>query len=168
MDEELFEKLVNTYEFMRPGKTLEEQKAEGLINDLYGAFHICTGNGWYSILNNWAREISEVYEKANIPCDVKIAQIKEKFGKLRIYLDFVGQEKHIHAFDFIGNGSIRFVSKDTPIHRKVAEITKKYEELSVTVCSECGNDGELRKALPWMLTLCDECYLKRIKREIGD
>lgn len=168
MDEEFFEKLVNTYEFMRPGKTLEEQKAAGMISDLYSAFHICTGNGWYSILNDWAKEITDVYERANIPCDVKIAQIKEKFGKLRIYLDFEGQEKHIHAFDFIGDCSIRFTSKDTPIHREVAEITRKYETLSLTICSECGNRGELRKDLPWILTLCDECYLKRIKRKNGD
>lgn len=35
------------------------------------------------------------------------------------------------------------------------------ESLSSRVCCECGRTGESRD-LPWILTLCDECY-KEIK-----
>lgn len=70
--------------------------------------------------------------------------IKEKFGKLRIYLE-VGDI-------YMQRGEV-FLS-----------ILERTEELSSMTCESCGVAGELRKdPSPWK-TLCKKCHNKRRKK----
>ena len=81
------------------------------------------GSGWASLINT----VFDTLE--NIIGNVKIIQVKEKFGGLRIYTDVLNEEL------------------DTVI-QKVG-----YD--SFTICEECGALGKLRGG-GWYRTLCDE------------
>ena len=83
------------------------------------------GKGWHGILKTpllLARD-------KNIP----ISQVKEKFGRLRIYVD--GEDKTLD------------------------EAIRLAESASGHICERCGNSGEIRKnSRGWFKTTCDECY----------
>lgn len=67
---------------------------------------------------------------------ISIHQIKEKWGKLCIYLTGIDG---------------------------VHDITHKYEKLSETTCEMCGENGEIRNIKGWYKCTCDDCYEKLIK-----
>lgn len=107
MDKELSEKLIKKY--------------PTVFRQIYGdpretcmAWGICTGNGWYDILD----ELCAVLEENGIVA----AQIKEKFGGLRFYTGGVPSEK----WDIV-EAAIR-----------------KAESASYKTCENCGKPGELR------------------------
>lgn len=87
------------------------------------------GDGWYDLIE----ELSEKLE----PFGVVAAQVKEKFGGLRFYLDY---PKHLSDEDM----------------EKVREIKNEAEEKSYKTCENCGEPGELRRG-GWIRTLCDKC-----------
>lgn len=64
-----------------------------------------------------------------------VAQVKEKFGRLTIYVDFGGNEVDVFLY--------------------------KISDKSMTVCEECGAKAELRCFGGWYTTLCDEHYNDR-------
>lgn len=82
------------------------------------------GKGWASLIN----EVFDVYE--NIKGTIKIVQVKEKWGGLRIYTDY---------------------SNST-----LDEVIRKVEGLSVTICEDCGNAGKII-GTGWYRTLCTNC-----------
>lgn len=163
MRKELENQLAEKFPFMKRGKNMSEQRAEGYIGDLYGAFGCECGDGWYSLLHDLCEEITAVYEKAGVPIDIKPAQIKEKYGGLRYYFDFVGSEQAIHAMDYAGKG-IRYKVESSELHEQINEIVSRYEEKSETVCEDCGKDGKLRNDIGWIRTLCDTCHEKEKER----
>ena len=61
---------------------------------------------------------------------VRIADVKEKFGGLRFYVYVASDELYLAIDDA--------------------------EELSFTICEECGDPGEPRGG-SWIKTQCDEC-----------
>lgn len=69
--------------------------------------------------------------------DIYVAQIKEKFGGLRFY---------------INNGN-----------DEIYEIIHEVEDESFSICEYCGNEGELRRNRSWLKTLCNECNLEEKK-----
>ena len=75
--------------------------------------------------------VCEKFE-SNHPC---AAQVKEKFGSLRFYLDHGTEEmyEHIHAA----------------------------EDASGKTCEECGEVATLDNSNFWVKTLCDACKQKR-------
>jgi hypothetical protein len=87
------------------------------------------GDGWYKIID----ELSAKLE----PFGVVAAQVKEKFGGLRFYLDY---PHHLSEED----------------RKKVREIKNEYEEKSYEICESCGEEGKLRRG-GWIRTLCDKC-----------
>ncbi len=68
----------------------------------------------------------------------KVAQIKEKFGELRLYVD-VGEDED---WD------------------EVQKIVSEAEEACSGLCEECGKPGTLR-AYGWWKTACDDHARKR-------
>lgn len=87
------------------------------------------GDGWYDIID----ELSAKLE----PFGVVAAQVKEKFGGLRFYLDY---PKHLSDEDL----------------QKVREIKNEYESKSYETCESCGEPGK-RRSGGWIRTLCDKC-----------
>jgi hypothetical protein len=80
------------------------------------------GKGWSDIIN-------ELYNKK--PEDVKVIQVKEKYGTLRFYV-LVAPEWYFNFIDEMENKSSK-------------------------VCEKCGKPGMIRTDRGWILTLCDEC-----------
>jgi hypothetical protein len=83
------------------------------------------GSGWAALIN----EIFDFTESTKIK-NVRIIQVKEKWGGLRIYTDFFN---------------------DT-LDQKIREVEKR----SFTVCEVSGMPGKLRKCNGWYRTLSDE------------
>ena len=165
MNPELEQQLIEKYSFLKKGLSLEEQEANGRIDDLYSAFGCEVGSGWYSVIDGLCSELVSVYKKYGAPIDIRPAQIKEKYGRLRFYYDAQNRKKSIHAIDFLGEGTIRLEEGDTDLYKEVRRVVNKWEDISYTVCEECGQPGELRKDLRWIQVLCPECYNKRLSKQ---
>ncbi len=166
MKKELEDALAEKYEFMKPKTSLQQQKKKGCIHDLYGAFGCECSDGWYDLLNEMCAKIQAVYDKNNMEPDIVILQVKEKWGKLRFYYHFPGDNPGIHAFDILGGPpSLRIHpgKKENHIHKEIAEIVAWGEKRSGEICEKCGKPGKLRNDLIYILTLCDDCYEKAKK-----
>jgi len=102
-------------------KDLLERYPE-LYSDLpYG---IECGEGWGPLLDDLSQVLTAIG-------GVRAAQVKEKFGTLRFYID--------------GHGP----GVDSAI--RMAEI------ISAHTCEGCGKQGKLRQG-SWWRTLCDKCH----------
>lgn len=99
------------------------------------AWGIAVGDGWFEII----KELAEKLE----PLGVVAAQVKEKFGGLRFYIN--GVDKSI--FD--------------EVHGYINEAESK----SYETCERCGKPGK-RTGKGWVLTLCEECDKKDPEDEI--
>ena len=105
------------------------------------------GDGWYDIIDaackniqhhiDWKRKTDpfssmtdEEFDELHQPV---AAQVKEKFGGLRFYVD---------NCDEYTSGVINLA-----------------ESLSYRTCEQCGNKGMIRKG-GWIKTLCDSCSSK--------
>jgi len=168
MKPELELKLAEEFPFMHRGKNANEQiKDDSRIGNLYDAYGCEFSDGWYEVIRGLCHDISEAYEKAGVPVDIVVDQVKEKFGTLRFYYHPEGHNPGIHAFDSLSDGrSIRIIPGVSDLHKEVAEIVHKWEKESGNVCEKCGAEGELRKDLRWVLTLCDSCYARLSKKRV--
>lgn len=81
----------------------------------------------------WSFLIDILYDYK--PRLTKVYQVKEKFGTLRFYVGY----------------------SDT----KYDQIIDMCEWESSRVCEKCGQRGKTREDLPWILTLCDNCYKEK-------
>jgi hypothetical protein len=84
-------------------------------------------DGWFDLLSKLCDDITGVDPPENF-C---FAQIKEKFGGLRIYVDN-------------GNDAIY-------------NLLDELEKLSYTVCESCGTSEEVTSEGSWIKTLCKTC-----------
>ena len=86
--------------------------------------HVSCGGGWRML-------IQRVFLLAERDPDVRVCQIKEKWGSLRIYLDYPGEKSAI-----------------------ALAVTQAQEE-SESTCEACGAVGDLaRLASGWVKALC--------------
>lgn len=97
------------------------------------------GDGWYDLIN----EASAALEAINAKCTEKdgyivAAQVKEKFGGLRFYL-----EGHPSRFG-----------------KEVDEIISTAMNKSESTCEQCGKLGRINTA-GWWRCVCDDCGSKR-------
>lgn len=81
------------------------------------------GTGWSGLIDIIFHKIQE------LNATTKIIQVKEKYGGLRVYTDYINDE--------------------------LDNIITEVERTSFTICEECGNPGQLRDG-SWYKTLCDE------------
>lgn len=89
------------------------------------------GDGWYQLIHNCLEEIENLYKGKNANINtLRINQIKEKYGGLRIY---------------VGN----FING-------VDDIIDKYEDKSYEICEFCGELGELKVNGGWYRTVCNK------------
>lgn len=102
-------------------------------------FGLESGRGWRTII---ILAIREILMLPDLPDDLKITQIKEKFGSLEIYY----QSKGIFL-----NGKM----SDT---QKVDEIIRQYTALSCEICEKCSMAGKLRERGGWYSIRCDSCF----------
>lgn len=104
----------------------------------YGGHFEC-GDGWYDILDEAAAKIMAL-DKKNPP---SVAQIKEKFGQLRIYLVLDHADRADKAYS-----------------KKIYRITDDAEKKSATTCETCGAPGTVQ-GKDWLYTSCEEHKRKK-------
>lgn len=135
------------------------EKFPSMYADRYGGFDI--GQGWYSIVEALSSQIQHHIDWRNdtrkrllednpynnkIPdevAQVKVNQVKEKFGGLRFYYD---------GGDDVIDGMVRMA-----------------ESWASRTCEECGKPGRSRSG-GWIRTLCDEHEAERqqkLKERLG-
>jgi hypothetical protein len=109
-----------------------------VYKNLYGdarytcmAWGISVREGWYDIID----ELSAVLEKHKLVA----AQVKEKFGGLRFYLDEY--------------------PKDDADYKEVRDAISKAERKAYKTCEYCGPPGKPTKG-GWVKVLCEECLKK--------
>lgn len=116
-----------------------------------GFFFEC-GDGWFELIGKAAAYIDSVTK------DCHISQVKEKFGSLRIYIDFEVDE----------NGQPLIPEEElSGIYKFIASM----EHLSSDICEECGTDlnsanRATRKEMGyWLRSICVPCINKLNKRD---
>lgn len=128
MRNDLEEKLCKAY----PKLYVDFGKRESAM--FYG---ISCGDGWYDIIN----ELSNVIEQENNNGkSIKAAQVKQKFGGLRFYVDFDSRDGLDQIYDAIN----------------------KAEKKSMITCERCGKLGIWRNNGGWITVTCDEHFKAKI------
>ena len=97
--------------------------------------------GWEHLVEDFIQEIDEAAKDFKNG-SVHISQIKEKFGGMRIYVDYVLPDEEILEFE---------------------KIVSKYEHLSLKTCTMCSAEDKImhKRRGYWDLVICEECYDKR-------
>ncbi len=100
--------------------------------------------GWHDLVDKLSAEIYEKYDQWNNVSDLPyVAQMKEKFGGLRFYLE-----------------SDTFFMDEPDKYEELDKIIRKYEGIAKKVCETCGKEGTLGKRKNsdyWLKTLCEDC-----------
>ena len=114
-----------------------EESYPKMFGKPYGGF--CVGKGWWPILESlcaniqshidWQQEQKEKYGRGDGCEQVRVQQVKEKFGGLRFY--YTGGDNYVQ-------GMVRMA-----------------EVWAARSCEECGAPGKTRGG-GWIRTLCDE------------
>lgn len=91
--------------------------------------------GWYQVVDQLCARIEATLSPADLR-KVQLAQLKEKFGTLRIHVDYRG-------------------SHTSPAWTAVRALVVAAQEVADKTCQDCGAAGELRDASGYYLTLCD-------------
>lgn len=101
-------------------------------------FGVEYGDGWYDLTYNALSKIYKIAKRDGLfdkEYPLYLTQAKEKFGYLRLYFSFGTDE--------------------------IWDIVEEAELKSMETCEICGNKGEIREDLSWILCLCDEHYDKQ-------
>jgi hypothetical protein len=93
-------------------------------------------SGWYDLVDECLTKLKTIYPK------IKICQIKEKFGGLRVYEETIYSEINLDR---------------DKIFESICAVIDIYEAKSYEICEVCSKPGVLRtKGHRWIRTLCDE------------
>jgi len=109
-------------------------------------FYFEISRGWHAPVRKACLALERIAEKHEAPEDPyedpdlrpRAAQIKEKFGGLRLYINGHSDE--------------------------AAAIVDTAEAECAKLCEACGEAGRLRNDLGWITTLCDTHYAERAKK----
>lgn len=135
LEKKLFEKYPDLYAY---------KSEDGKTSDMthYGFSH---GDGWFNIIDCLSATITDIMKnhpgrkhlrraEFDETIQVRVAQVKEKFGSLRFYVD---------------NGS-----------KEVYAAISMAEMMSSRTCETCGSPGT-RRSGGWVKVRCDSCEAKR-------
>jgi len=100
-----------------------------MFKDIY-PYNFGVGDGWRDLIEQLCFDLSKL--------NIKVVQVKEKFGGLRFYVDAKSQKTSEKAYKLISAA----------------------EDKSFIICETCGAAGSLRNRRGWLSTLCDDCFKK--------
>jgi len=129
MKSELEIKLITEFPFLRP------------CNDIYAAFGMECGDGWFNVVYGLCKEIVELFEKNGYNADeisLVPTQIKEKYGTLRFYFGIPDKTQ-------------------SKLYDEIYDIVDKWEKISGETCESCGEPGVCESDGYWISTLCKKC-----------
>lgn len=116
----------------------------GLKKDFPGlvdsAIDVSCGVGWHNLIYKLCADIYKIAP------NVRVGQVKEKFGGLRFYIDSYGtQENEVIS-----------------IKSKIDALIRQAEKDSFRTCEMCGNRSTAEsRGEGWIKTLCDKCEENR-------
>lgn len=96
------------------------------------------GDGWLGLIDELCTNLEAECKRSG--ASYCVAQVKEKFGGLRFYINTTAGHREDTLF----------------------ELEDIYEGKSFKVCEMCGDAGTVRPS-GWVKTLCDVCHEKRNK-----
>jgi len=111
--------LIETYPKVFPSKDIRGNPMKSCL-----AWGFECGDGWFGLIERCIKALHE------LPDPPKLAQVKEKFGTLRVYIDGGSDEAY--------------------------GIIQKAEAESEITCEECGKEGKLYST-GWWSVKCDDC-----------
>jgi hypothetical protein len=97
---------------------------------------ISCGDGWEHLVRSVAQRVEEYNKTSSTP--IQAAQIKEKFGTLRLYVDEVPTELMDEVNKLVSDAEIR----------------------SQHYCEDCGSQEDVQTCKPngfWIRTVCGKC-----------
>ena len=112
-------KEVKKYSIVKPDPTLQ--------NNLM-AFGFECGAGWHPLIVELLDELQAISDKEDF--DLEVLQVKEKFGELRVYVNY-----------------------ETDV---ITELIDKYSKRSRITCEVCGEVGSMRKYRGWLYVGCEK------------
>lgn len=133
---ELEEKLADDFQFMRVPE-YEDGRPE--MHNLYHAYGVECGDGWYDLIYDLCFGISQTLEEHGLPqTAIVVEQVKSKFGGLRFYWSGYNMSEKCY--------------------NDISKIVSWYENESYRVCELCGNIAIASNDYSeWGLTLCADC-----------
>ena len=110
---------------------------------------IICGDGWYSLIDNLCDYITRTVKNNNhlFPARPIAFQIKEKYGGLRFYIDWVKNEKC--------KSNVSDENKSY-YQNQISGAISFTEYLSDTICEVCGKPGKNQTIERWSTTRCEE------------
>ena len=118
---------------MTPNKTAK------LISKYPKIFH---ESFWFECNDGWFDIIDDLCSKIQTHVDVSgnqiaAAQVKQKFGALRVYIDPSDPETEVDAL--------------------IYQMIREAEQASETTCESCGSPARIQSKNRWLQCLCDSC-----------
>lgn len=145
MEKELELKLQEEFPFMKQNHVPEEKNS-------YKKWGCQCDSGWFDIIYDCCRQITERYAQDGVQIDFQPEQIREKFGTLRfdyMYTDASGENITEEA--------------KKALREDIAVIVRAAEKRSETTCELCGDtSAAIRAGLGRAVTLCEPCISKYI------
>ena len=119
---------------------------------LYVDGAISISDGWMGVLEALCRDLDFAVkairtQKGCAKTSINMAQIKEKFGGLRVYID--------------GNWTNKDPNK-TAIYDIVYSLISRAEDDADSTCEVCGKHGRKSDYLSWIRTLCYTHYMPKL------
>ena len=106
-----------------------------------------TNKGWYPLIEALCGSLQWDTDHNDYP-QIVFTQVKEKYGTLRAYYTWAESKKEYPQEKYATQeGKIRFA-----------------ENLSATICEECGSMADVLQTSGWICTLCPPC-MKAYKKE---
>jgi hypothetical protein len=99
---------------------------------------ICCGDGWFKLIDDACVGLQKLSEETG--SIIEFAQIKEKYGSLRMYIDTQ--------------------VSDPGVVTKAYNIVDIAERASEKTCDVCGEPGTITKNRGWLSTRCENHKIK--------
>jgi hypothetical protein len=127
------------------------------------AWGIECGNGWHDLIDALCTEIDAVVKHTNelyphLKFAVVAAQVKEKYGGLRFYVDFIHDHELLEDEDAM--------KKITSRINEINGMIRIIESLSRKTCEECGDKCELDTVNIFPRAICNAC--EQVRRDAAD
>ncbi len=137
-------KLVERYPFLLPRYEWSQEPLEDYDYEFTNLDDM--PRGWRKAFGiQMFEELRDILIKYNFLDDYRIAQLKEKFGSIRLYDNGIPPAMHDEYYAWM----------------------KKYEDLSEETCISCGKPGKM-VTVGWISPYCEECFHEYYKDKSYD
>lgn len=99
-------------------------------------FYFECSDGWYDLLDDLCYKLQSYVDDFDNVEQIVAAQVKEKFGSLRFYIEAGGGDDYIYS------------------------LINDAEKKSSLICEDCGEPGKVQSLGRWLMCRCPICFAK--------